>query len=189
MTICRRSPYLAVLLPLDPLPHIPTNLRLPFYHIRKPNLLPAPLLTQIPHIGHTPPFQMPLLDTPNDIHRQLPILLQGVLPVCGDCVRERQVARHGADHHLPHLVVLRGIAVDVLHAAQGRVGFVGVVEGAQGLDDFLGKAGDLELLRKEVEVQERADLFFGGRVAEGFAVEPADEELAGKQGVVSQGCA
>ena len=69
------------------------------------------------------------------------------------------------------------VGVDVLHAAERRVGFVGVVEGTQGADDFLGETADFELFCEEVEVQQGADFFFRGWVPERFAVEPAYEEL------------
>ena len=46
----------------------------------KPNF-PPPILTRIPRIRHTPALQMPFLDTSDDIHRQLSILLQRPLPM------------------------------------------------------------------------------------------------------------
>ena len=105
-----------------------------------------------------------------------------------DGVGKRQIARHGPDHHFSHLVVFRRVGVDVLYAPQGRVGLVGVVEGAQRFDNFFGEAGDFQLLAEEVEVEERADVFFRGRVSQGFTVEPADEELWNKKrGLVSSG--
>lgn len=55
-----------------------------------------------------------------------------------------------------------------------------MVEGAHGLDDVVGQFPDLELFGEEVEVEEGADVFFLLRVAQGFGVEPADEELEGE---------
>ncbi len=54
-----------------------------------------------------------------------------------------------------------------------------VVEGAEGFDDFVREAGDGEVLAEEVEVEEGADFFLRGGVAQGAAVEPAYEELFG----------
>lgn len=104
----------------------------------------------------------------------------------GDGVGEGEVAGDAADHHLAHGVVLVRVGVDVLHAAQARVGFVGVVEGAHRLDDVVAQLLDLELLREEVEVQQGADVFFFLGVPQGARVEPADEELEGVVVVVRE---
>ena len=94
-----------------------------------------------------------------------------------DGIAQGQVSRDAVDHHLAHLVVLARVRVDVLHPPQARVGFVVVVEGADGLDDVVAQLGDLEVLAEEVEVEEGADVLFGLGVAQGAGVEPADEEL------------
>lgn len=93
---------------------------------------------------------MPLLDAPDDVHAQLPVLLQRVLPVHGDGVGQRQEARHGADHHFSHLIVLARVGVDVLDASERWVRFVRVVESAQRFHDLFREPGDLQLLREEV---------------------------------------
>ena len=98
----------------------------------------------------------------------------------GDGVAERQVSGDAIDHHLAHLVVLAGVGVDVLDAAQARVGLVVVVEGAHRLDDVVAQLGDPEGLAEEVEVQQGADVLLGLRVAQRARVEPADEELEGQ---------
>lgn len=91
--------------------------RAPLLHIReaKFTVLPSAILTRIPRIRHRPPLQMPLLDTPNDIHAQLPVLLQRILPMLRNRIAERQIARNGIDHHLAHLIVLARVRVHVLH--------------------------------------------------------------------------
>lgn len=122
---------------------------------------------------------MPLLDTPDDIDAELAILLERVLPVFGDGVAEGEVACDAADHHLAQLVVLLRVGVDVLHAAEAGVGFVAVVPGADGVDDLGAELVDAEGVGEEVEVEEGADVFFGVGVAQGFGVEPADEEFEG----------
>lgn len=153
MAIRSNTGLALVLLLLDTarhLPRIPTDLRLSLHHIREPDFLPASLLAQISHIGNAPALQMPLLDTPNDVHAELPVGLQCVFPVRGNGVRQRQITCHGSDHHFAHFVVLACVGVDVLHAAEGRVGFVRVVEGTQRVDGFFGEASDFQLLREEV---------------------------------------
>ena len=154
--------------------------RNPLFHRTESDLLPPTILTDVPGIGHTPALQVPLLDTANDVHTQLSILLQRILPVRRDGITQGQVSRHAADHHLAHLVVFARVGVDVLHPPQARVGFVVVVEGAHGLDDVVAQLGDLELLAEEVEVEERSHVLFGLRVAQGAGVEPADEEFEGE---------
>ena len=55
-----------------------------------------------------------------------------------------------------------------------------MVEGADGFDDVFAEFVDLECQGEEVEVEEGANVFFLLGVAEGFGVEPADEELEGE---------
>ena len=150
------------------------------FHGAESDLLPAPILANVPSVGHAPALQVPLLNAANDVHAQLPILLQRVLPVRGDRVAQRQVSRDAVDHHLAHLVVFARVRVDVLHAPQARVRLVVVVEGAHGLHDVVAQLGDLELLAEEVEVEERSDVLLRLGVAQGAGVEPADEELKGE---------
>ena len=150
------------------------------FHRTKPNLLPPTILADVSSVGHTPALQVPLLNAANDIHTQLPILLQRVLPVRGDGIAQGQVPRDAVDHHLAHLIVFARVRVDVLHPPQAGVGLIVVVERADGLDDVIAQLGDLELLAEEVEVEERSDVLFGLWVAQGARVEPADEKLEGE---------
>ena len=55
-----------------------------------------------------------------------------------------------------------------------------MVEGADGLDDVFAEFLDLELLAEEIEVEQWADILLGFGVAQGAAVQPADEELEGE---------
>ena len=155
------------------------------FHRTKPNLLPPTVLADISSVGHAPALQVPLLNAANDIHTQLPILLQRVLPVCGDGIAQGQVPRDAVDHHLAHRIIFARVCVDVLHPPQARVCLIVVVECADGLDDIIAQLGDLELLAEEVEVEERSDVLFGLWVAQGARVEPPDEEL--KREVVGVG--
>ena len=123
---------------------------------------------------------MPLLNAANDVHTQLPVLLQCVLPVRRDSIAQCQVSCDAADHHLAHLIVFARVRVDVLHAPQARVCFVVMVECAHSLHDVVAQLGDLELLAEEVEVEQWSDVLFGLWVAQGAGVEPADEELEGE---------
>lgn len=105
--ICTR-----LLLPLNLIRH-----RMSLLHHRKAQLtLPPPtILTRISGIRHTPALQMPLLNAPNNIDAQLPILLQRVLPMLRDRVAERQVARDRIHHHLAHGIILARVGVHILH--------------------------------------------------------------------------
>ena len=87
---------------------------------------------------------MPLLNTPNNIHTQLSILLQRVLPMRRNSIRQRKISRNGIHHHLAHFVVFGGVGVDILHAAETGVGLRVVVEGADGFDDVFAEFVDLE---------------------------------------------
>ena len=128
---------------------------------------------------------MPFLDTPDDIHGQLPVLPQRVVPVFRNRLAERQIPRHAADHHLPHRVILARVRVDVLHPPQAGVRLVVMVPRPDRLDHIVPQLLDFELLRQEVEVQQGADFFLFDGVAQSARVEPADEELEG--GVVGVG--
>ena len=55
-----------------------------------------------------------------------------------------------------------------------------MVEGADGLDAVVAEAVDPQFGGEEVEVEQGADVFFLFGVAQGFGVEPADEELEGE---------
>ena len=138
---------------------------------------PAAILTRIPHVGDTPALQMPLLDGPDDIHRQLAVPLQRRLPMRRDPVRERQLPRDAADHHLPHRAVLLRVRVHVLHPPQTRVGFIVVIERPARLHHVVAQARDFQFLAQKVKVQQRADVALFFRVAQRFGVQPADEEL------------
>lgn len=151
--------------------------RHPLFHSAKSNLLPPTILADVSGVGHTPALQVPLLNAPDDIHTQLPVLLQRVLPVRRDRVAQRQVPRDAVDHHLAHLIVFARVRVDVLHTPQARVGLIVVVECAHSLHDIVAQLGDLELLAEEVEVKKWSHVLFGFWVAQGAGVEPADEEL------------
>ena len=120
---------------------------------------------------------MPLLNAANDIHTQLPILLQRVFPVRRDSIAQGQVPCDAVDHHLAHLIVFARVCVDVLHTPQARICLIVVIEGAHSLHDVITQLGYLELLAKEVEVEKRSYVLFGLWVAQGAGVEPADEEL------------
>lgn len=151
-----------------------------FFHSTKPNLLPPAILTDVSGIGHTPALQVPLLNAANDIHTQLPILLQRVLPVRRDSVAQGQVSCDAVDHHLAHLIVFARVCVDVLHTPQARVCLIVVVECAHSLHDVVTQLSDLKLLAEEVEVKKWPYVLFGLWVAQGAGIEPADEELEGK---------
>jgi hypothetical protein len=122
---------------------------------------------------------VPLLNAPYDIHRQLPVLLQRVLPVRGDLIREREVASHRAHHHLAHGVVVVGIAVDVLYPSQSGIRVVVVVEGADCLHDVRLQRFDLEFHGHEVEVKEGSYFGFLGGGSQGAGIEPANEHFEG----------
>lgn len=151
-----------------------------FFHRTESSLFPPTILADVSGIGHTPALQVPLLNAANDVHTQLPVLLQCVLPVRRDSIAQCQVSCDAADHHLAHLIVFTRVRVDVLHAPQARVCFIVVVECAHSLDDVVAQLGDLELLAEEVEVEQWSDVLFGLWVAQGAGVEPADEELEGE---------
>ena len=85
------------------------------FHSTKPNLFPPTILTDIASVRHAPALQVPLLNAANDIHAQLPILLQRILPMGGNGIAQGQISRDAVDHHLAHLVVLARVGVDVLH--------------------------------------------------------------------------
>lgn len=85
------------------------------FHSTKPNLLPPTILADISGVGHTPALQVPLLNAANDIHTQLTIFLQCVLPVRGDSIAQRQVSCDAVDHHLAHLIIFARVCIDVLH--------------------------------------------------------------------------
>ena len=123
---------------------------------------------------------MPLLNAANDIHTQLPILLQRVLPVRRDSVAQGQVSCDAVDHHLAHLIVFARVCVDVLHTPQARVCLIVVVECAHSLHDVVTQLSDLKLLAEEVEIKKWPYVLFGLWVAQGAGIEPADEELEGK---------
>ena len=123
---------------------------------------------------------MPLLNATNDIHTQLPILLQSVFPVCRNGIAQSQVSCDAANHHLAHLIVIARVRVDVLDPPQARVCLIVVVECAHSLHDVITQLGDLELFTEEVEVEKWSDVLFGLWVAQGAGVEPADKELEGK---------
>lgn len=123
---------------------------------------------------------MPLLNAANDIHTQLSILLQRVLPVRRDGIAQRQVSCNAVDHHLAHLIVFARVCVDVLHTPQARICLVVVVERAHSLHDVVTQLGDLELLTEEVEVEQWSYVLFGLGVAQRTGVEPADKELEGE---------
>lgn len=55
-----------------------------------------------------------------------------------------------------------------------------MIERAHRFHDVLAQRCDLERLAEEVEIEEGADVFFLGGLADGFGVEPADEELEGE---------
>ena len=55
-----------------------------------------------------------------------------------------------------------------------------MVERAHGLDDVVAELADFELVAEEIEVEEGADIFFLLGIAQGFGVEPADEEFEGE---------
>ncbi len=114
--------------------------RMSLLHRRKAKLtlLPPTILTRIPRIRDAPALQMPLLNTPNDIHTQLPILLQRILPMLRDRIAECQIARDRIDHHFAHEIILARIRIHILHPSQARIGFVIVVECAYGLDHVIG---------------------------------------------------
>jgi len=95
-------------------------------------------------------------------------------------IAERQEARDAIHHHFAHDVVFVCVGVHVLHPSKARVGFVVVVEGADGLDDVFTKLGDLELLAQEIQVEQWANILFSFGVAQGAAVEPTNEELEGE---------
>ena len=59
------------------------------FHSTKPNLLPPTILADVSSVGHTPALQVPLLNAANDIHTQLSILLQCVLPVRRNSIAQR----------------------------------------------------------------------------------------------------
>ena len=149
-------------------------------HSTESNLLPPPILTDVSSVGNTPTLQVPLLNAANDVHTQLPILLQRVLPMRRDRIAQGQVSRDAIDHHFAHLIVFARVCVDVLHPPQARVCLIVVVERAHSLHDIVTQLGDLELLTEEVEVEEWSHVLFGLGVAQGAGVEPADEELEGK---------
>ena len=123
---------------------------------------------------------MPLLNAANDIHTQLPILLQRVLPVRGNRIAQRQVSCHAVDHHFAHLVVFARVCVDVLHTPQARVCLIVVIECAHRLYNIIAQFGDLELLAEKVEVEKWSHVLFSFWVAQGTGVEPADEEFKRK---------
>lgn len=141
--------------------------------------IPAPIDTGVPRVGHLASLEVPLLDTPDDIHTQLAILLQSIGPMFGDAVGQGQIAGDAPDHHLAHHVILVRVGVDILHPPQAGVGLVGVVECPDRFDDVGFQGRDLELRGEEIEVQQRADVAFFFRGADGMGVEPADEEGEG----------
>lgn len=153
--------------------------RLPF-HSTKSNLIPPTILANVSSVGHTSALQMPLLNATDDIHTQLPVLLQRVLPMRRDGVAQSQVSRDAVDHHLAHLIVFARVRVDILYPPQAGVCFIVVVEGAHSLHDVIAQLGDLELLAEEVEVEKRSHVLFGLWVAQSARIEPTDEELEGK---------
>ena len=59
------------------------------FHGTKPDLLPPTILADISGVGHTPALQVPLLNAANDIHTQLTVFLQCVLPVRRDSIAQR----------------------------------------------------------------------------------------------------
>lgn len=150
------------------------------FHSTKPNLFPSAILADVSSVGHTPALQVPLLNAANDIHTQLSILLQRVLPMRRDRVAQSQVSRDAIDHHLAHLIIFARVRVDILYPPQAGVCFIVVVEGAHSLHDVIAQLGDLELLAEEVEVEKWSHVLFGLWVAQGARVKPADEELEGK---------
>lgn len=141
--------------------------RTPLLHIRKAKLsmLPSTILTRIPRIRHRPPLQMPLLNTPNDIHTQLPILLQRILPMLRNRIAQRQKPRDRIHHHLAHQIILARIRIHILHPPQPRISLIVVIESAHGLDDVVGEFFNFELFGEEVEVEEGTDVVFGRGVA------------------------
>lgn len=141
--------------------------------------IPAAIDTGVPCVGHLASLEVPLLNTPDDIHTQLPILLQRIGPMFGDTVGQGQIAGDAPDHHFAHHVILVRVGVDILHSPQTGIGLVVMVEGADRFDDVGFQGRDLELRGEEVEVQQRADVAFLFRGADGTGVEPADEEGEG----------
>lgn len=141
--------------------------------------IPAPIDAGVPRVGHLASLEVPLLDTPDDIHTQLTILLQSVGPMFGDAVGQGQIAGDAPDHHLAHHVILVRVGVDVLHPPQAGVCLVVMVKRADRFDDVGFQGRDLELRGEEVEVQQRADVAFFFRGADGTGVKPADEEGEG----------
>ena len=89
---------------------------------------------------------MPFLNTPDDIDGQLAVFAECFFPVRRDGFGQGQEARDAADHHFTHGVVFGCVCVDVLHAAEARVGFVVVVPGADGFDDVISQFCDAESL-------------------------------------------
>lgn len=146
-------------------------------HSTKPNFLPPTILADVSSVGHTSALQVPLLNAANDIHTQLPVLLQRILPVRRDSIAQCQVSCDAVDHHLAHLIVFARVCVDVLHTPQARVCLIVVVECAHSFHDVVTQLRDLELLAEEVEVEEWSYVLFSLWVAQGAGVEPADEEL------------
>lgn len=147
------------------------------FHSAESNLLPPTILADVSGVGHTPALQVPLLNAANDIHTQLPVLLQRIFPVRRDRIAQRQVPCDAVDHHLAHLIVFARVRVDVLHTPQARVCLIVVVKCAHSLHDIVTQLGDLELFAEEVEVEKWSHVLFGLWVAQGAGVEPADEEL------------
>src|SRR6266536_935311 len=74
---------------------------LPFHrtlHGRKIARSP-PVSTTISRIRDTAIVQVPLLNTPYDVHRQLPVLPQRLFPMRGNLVRQCEIPSHGTHHH------------------------------------------------------------------------------------------
>lgn len=103
--------------------------------MRKALLPPAPRAARVSYVRHALPLQLPLLDTADDVDGQLAVLPQRPVPVGRDRVGEGEVAGDGGDHHLAYRVIVLRVGVDVLHAAEARVGVLVVVELADGIDD------------------------------------------------------
>ena len=89
---------------------------------------------------------MPLLNTPDNIDRQLPVLLQRLLPMRRDLLRQRQIPRHAPDHHLPHRVIFLCIRIHILHPSQPRIRLIIMIKRAHSLDDIVAKLANLEFV-------------------------------------------
>lgn len=142
-------------------------------------MLSPPFLAQVPNIGDRPLIQVPLLHAPDDVHTQLTILLESVFPMSGNLISQRQESGHAADHHLPHLVLLLCVGIDVLDAAQAGVGFLIVIVVAHRIHDLAAQLLDLELVAEQVQIEQRPHVLLDRGRLDGLGVEPADEELKG----------